>query len=46
MTDQEKIEIDQLIEIWDNQGEGKLVLTKDRNGRKKYFITKCGEFND
>jgi len=43
MNEKQKEEIQQLINVWDSQGEGKLTLTKNKDGKIKYYITKGGD---
>jgi hypothetical protein len=43
MTEKERYEIYQLIEIADTQGDGKLVIIWTNDGKIKYCITKNGE---
>jgi len=43
MTEKQRDNLLQLIEIWDTQGRGKFVIGKDKDGKIKYWITKEGD---
>jgi|GEM_PF-6100001 len=46
MTENQEKQIDDLVKLWKNMPEGKLVLIKGQDGEPSFFLQQAGKVED